>query len=83
LYLVGLAFQSTEPFMHFHVYEIGVEMIACLLFYCLSGTLAIWISVRGLRRGNWWNRLLCGLDLLLFTFVVVLPLAALPLFPGK
>jgi hypothetical protein len=47
---------------------------ALLLLFVLTATLNVWISLLGIKRGNWWNRVLSSIALLLFGLIVVSPL---------
>jgi hypothetical protein len=49
----------------------SVSGFVLLLFFILMLTLNVWISLLGIRRGNWWNRILSSIALLLFILVVV------------
>jgi hypothetical protein len=73
LILVAESFMAAEA----GFLELVRETLAgywCLFWFLLFSTLSLWISVHGIRKGNWWNRLLCALVLLLFIVVIIIPL---------
>ncbi len=64
LYLVVNDFMLGWPY--FLVYDLAIASgrlaglspggFAVLLVFVLLATLNLWIAVRGIRRGGWWNR---------------------------